>query len=114
MIGVAVALLLTAQQPDSARRYWPVTVDELARGRVRHTHVVVTGRVRRVHRERDGDLHVKLTGQRLYIVLECIPRLPCDPPTVGERIRAWGIARYDFEHQWWELHPLERWERVAG
>lgn len=102
-----VVLLALLQQPT--RPYWPVTVDELAGGHVVHTHVAVTGRVRLVRMEADGDRHIKLTGVRAFIVAECIPALGCPAPTVGQRIQVRGIARFDAEHHWWEVHPVEAW-----
>jgi len=104
----ALLALVFVQQP--ARTYWPVTVDELAAGTVKHTHVQVTGRVRLVRHEDDGDLHVKLTGVRGFIVAECIPALPCQPPPLGARITVRGIARFDGEHHWYEVHPVEAWQ----
>ena len=98
----------TSQTPG--RRYWPVSVDSLATGKVPHTHVQTVGRVRLIRRELDGDWHLKLTGVRGFVILEIIPGLPLPLPKVGDRIRAFGIEREDHEHQWIELHPLEKWE----
>jgi hypothetical protein len=91
------------------RTYWPVTVEQLAAGTVKHTHVRVTGRVKLVRHEGDGDLHIQLTGVTAFIVAECIPALPCTPPPLNARITVEGISRVDGEHHWWEVHPVERW-----
>lgn len=91
-----------------ARPYWPVTVEQVPT--TAHTHIKVTGRVRLVRREDDGDLHIKLTGTTGFIVAECIPALPCPQPPVGQRITVYGISREDKEHRWYEVHPVERWE----
>lgn len=96
-------------QRPVVRHYWPVSVDSLATGKVAHTHVAVTGRVRLVRRETDGDLHIKLTGVKSFIVAECIPALMCPPPIVGQRITVYGISRWDGEHHWAETNPVERW-----
>jgi hypothetical protein len=85
-----------------------MSVDQLAAGTA-HPHVQVTGRVALVRHEADGDTHIKLVGRTSFIVAECIPSLPCRLPLVGSRIVAKGIPRYDGEHKWWELHPLEEW-----
>ncbi len=108
MIALVLLLLQIAQTPG--RRYWPVSVDSLATGHVLHTHVQVTGRVKLVRREADGDTHIQLTGVRSFIVAECVPELPCALPTVGQRITVYGISREDKEHHWFECHPVERWE----
>ena len=82
-------------------------MDALAGEMVLHTHVQVTGRVALVRHELDGDLHIKLVGATRFIVAECIPQLPCTPPVVGTKITVFGISRYDSEHRWWEVHPVE-------
>jgi hypothetical protein len=103
LLGAAAAAVQTP-----ARTYWPVTVEQVAT--TMHTHVKVTGRVRLVRKEADGDTHIKLTGVTGYLVAECIPALPCALPTVGQRITVYGISRIDKEHGWAEVHPTERWE----
>jgi hypothetical protein len=100
--------LLVPTIATAQRTYWPVSVDSLAAGQVQHTHVQVTGRVRLVRHEGDGDLHLKLTGVTGFIVAECIPALPCAVvPKVGDRVTVRGISRYDGEHHWHEVHPVE-------
>ena len=103
-------LLLLLQQPH--RLYHRETIEQLAAGRVPWPYVETTGRVRLVRLEDDGDLHIKLSGVTAYVVLEVIPEMPLARPTVGTRIRAFGIAREDKEHHWFELHPLVRWEAI--
>src|SRR2546429_2120575 len=98
-------LLLLALLQTPGRRYWSVSVDSLATGNVPHTHVQTVGRVKLVRHEADGDWHVQLTGVRGFVVLELIPGLPVPRPAVGQRIRAFGITRWDQEHSWAELHP---------
>lgn len=106
LVKLVVVLTIAAQGPS--RHYWPVTVDQLASGTVKHTHVQVSGRVKLVRHEADGDLHIQLTGVKAFIVAECIPRMPCVPPAVGSVITVRGISRYDGEHHWWECHPVEQ------
>lgn len=96
---------LAVQQP--ARTYWKVPVDSLAIGHTAHTHVEVSGLVTLVRHEGDGDTHIKIVGLHGFIVAECIPALPCRKPKVGERITVRGIARQDWEHKWYEVHPVE-------
>ena|SRR5204863_3646859 len=91
------------------RPYHPVTIAQLSQGSVVFTHVAVTGTVTLVKSETDGDLHIRLTEGTQFIVAECIPKLPCSRPSLGRRITVKGISRYDKEHVWWEVHPVEEW-----
>jgi len=101
-----VSWLLLALSLQS-RYYWPVNVDTLASHGTPHTHVSVSGLVTLVRREADGDLHIKLVGHTGFVVAECVPKLPCRAPRVGERVTVKGISRHDGEHNWWEVHPVE-------
>lgn len=92
------------------RAFWPISLDSLAVGRPKHTHVAITGTVSYVRREDDGDLHIKIKSPSgRFIIAECIPKLPCLLPKVGTRITVKGISRPDPEHGWWEVHPVEEW-----
>jgi hypothetical protein len=97
-----------AQTSTLNRRYWPTSVDSLAAGRAKHTHIEVRSRVSAVRHEDDGDLHIVLQAKSAaFIVAECIPKLPCVPPRVGDSVTVRGISRRDPEHPWWEVHPVE-------
>lgn len=78
------------------------------------THLCVTGTVRYVRAERDGDVHVRLCDGALCVVAEIIPAVPLARPPKGARIEACGITRYDGwpGHGWHELHPLLAWKEV--
>lgn len=91
------------------RTYWPVNLGDYAKNGTAHTHISVTGRVGLVKRESDGDLHIKLVDPKTlrFIVAECIPIRPCTKPAVGSTITVQGISRFDGEHKWWEVHPVE-------
>lgn len=104
VVGVAGG----AQRPKyEDRHYWPVTVAKMATNK--HTHVAVTDTVKLVRHEMDGDLHIRL-GQAPFITAECIPELMCPEPKLGQIITVYGISRFDGEHKWYEVHPIERWE----
>lgn len=91
-----------------ARRYWWVPLDSLAIGHTTHTHVRVHGNVTLVRTEADGDVHIRLSAPSgRFIVAECIPRLPCRRPKLGDTLTVSGISRRDAEHAWWEVHPVE-------
>ncbi len=101
--------------PEEGRRYWVVSLDSLALGRVAHTHVRVTGRLTAKRWQTDGDLHLHLTSAHHFIIGECIPTgcgncKALDQAgmfKVGQMVTLLGITRYDREHGWWELHPVE-------
>lgn len=102
-----------AIQPDvPGRRYWPVSIEQMAT--TKRTHVQTCGVVTYARRLADGDVHVTLSSGEDFVVLEIIPGLPLPTPKKGQRIRAWGIHRIDRWHKtdrypegWPELHPLE-------
>ncbi len=64
----------------------------------------------KVHNEGDGDWHVNVTDAKGHTqVLEFVPEVPLKLPDVGQRIKVWGIVRYDIGHRWWEIHPVFGW-----
>jgi hypothetical protein len=100
---LAMLLLIAA----SGRQYFTVSIANLAAGRNFHTHVRVTGKVVLVKHEADGDLHVRLSDGKHWIVAECIPELPCREPRLRETVTVEGISRFDYKHRWQEVHPVE-------
>lgn len=112
---LTLALLACTAIPAQAQRtYWKATIARLSTGSYPHTHVVLDSViVDYVRAEADSDYHIRLrdpldTIPEHFVVAECIPALPCRHPKVGERISIWGIMRYDAEHGWAEIHPVER------
>ena len=80
------------------------------------THLRVEGEVAYVHRETDGDVHIRVCHNGRCMVAECIPGLPvsrvvtrggaphseelvtrdfCQTLRVGQRVGVYGISRYD-------------------
>lgn len=102
-------LALLLQIAPVSRTYWPATVTQLASGTFKHTHVQVSGVVAYTRIEDDGDLHIRLVADTgaVFVIAECIPKLPCRRPKNGERITVQGIQRRDYEHGWVECHPVE-------
>lgn len=86
--------------------YLHTTVAKMATGQVHMTRAEVTGSVQIVRREDDGDWHIRVSDGKYFIVAECMPQLPCTLPKVGDKITVRGITRYDYEHSWYELHPV--------
>jgi|SRR5213592_872114 len=95
-----VILLLALSRP-----YFPVDICQL--DSTNHTHVQVTGKVTKIHTEADGDIHIRVVNQGCFVILEIIPSLPMISPKRGDTIIARGILRYDKQHKWYELHPVE-------
>lgn len=72
----------------------------------------MTGTVSYVHKETDGDTHIRLVSSSgWFIIGECIPVITPSPCSVslhvGEQITIKGITRRDPEHGWYEVHPIE-------
>jgi hypothetical protein len=77
---------------------------------VKHTHVEVSGTVLEVKPEQDLDHHIWLSDGTNKIACEIIPELPLQLPAVGSAITIDGLLRYDYEHNWWEVHPVCQWK----
>lgn len=75
------------------------------------THVSTIGTVIYIRKQADGDWHLTLMDPPApeKLIAEIIPAIPFPVPRKGQRIRVWGIARTDREHQWVEIHPVEGW-----
>lgn len=76
-------------------------------------HVVAEGFVSEIQvNDEDGDLSFKLVddlGQPgPFIVCEIIDPIHLAPPSVGSRVRVYGVSRYDgkADHNWYEVHPV--------
>lgn len=76
-------------------------------------HVVAEGFVSEIRvNDEDGDLSFKLVddlGQPgPFIVCEIIDPIHLAPPSVGSRVRVYGVSRYDgqMDHNWYEVHPV--------
>jgi len=94
------------------RSYFNVSLSEFAKHGSGRTHVSIVGYVSRVRLEADGDMHIELVSSlhaktRSTIMAECVPYHPCVRPRLHTRVRVAGISRFDPEHHWWEVHPVE-------
>lgn len=80
------------------------------------TKISVEGIVDKIARQPDGDYHMVIRQQYipagLFLVTEFIPEIKLPLPKEGDRIKIWGIIRFDTLHNWWELHPVIGWETV--
>lgn len=79
-------------------------------------HAVIEGKVAKIINESDGDTHVWLEygGGKGQLACEWTPQSTAKPPpSVGSAIRVYGILRYDLQHGWWEIHPVDAWEPLG-
>lgn len=79
-------------------------------------HCAVTGTVEKVISETDGDHHIWLVfdgSSKSRLACEITPQQPIPVPAVGAHVRIYGIFRYDHQHAWWEIHPVDHIEEVA-
>jgi hypothetical protein len=74
------------------------------------THVAVAGRVVRIRSTPDGGWRVRLadTGGALAAV-EFRPSRPIPLPPIGAWVVVRGRLRYDDQHRWYVVDPVEDW-----
>jgi hypothetical protein len=90
-----------------------------------NTHAAVTGYILdwQLNPNVDGDRHIVVCDSANFvitksgyapdvqhcIVAETVPYMPCTRiATFPYQATLYGIVRFDAEHNWWELHPVER------
>jgi hypothetical protein len=94
---------------------WVCTPRDPSRPLFVSSRACVQGRVEEVISEPDGDSHIWLTVEgagKGRLACEIATDHAGGLPSRGDRIRAFGILRYDLRHSWAELHPVEAWEPV--
>ena len=76
-------------------------------------HVMAEGYVSEVRvNDEDGDLSFKLVDNLghpgPFLICEIIDPIKLAPPSVGSRVRVYGVSRYDgqTDHNWYEVHPV--------
>ena len=91
----------------------PPSHDEPRRASQRHA--IVLGRVARVRWRHDGGWRILLaeTGGALAAG-EIRPSNPLPLPRVGAYIFLRGALRYDEEHRWYAIDPVETWVEANG
>ena len=102
---------LVAKDALDLREFHPVSIAEMER--TTRPHVVAEGYVSEMRiNDEDGDLSFKLVddlGQAgPFIVCEIIDPIRVEPPSIGSRVRVYGVSRYDNQrnHNWYEVHPV--------
>jgi hypothetical protein len=83
--------------------------------RALRTYVTVVGRVVRVRTRGGGGWRLRLadTGGALAAA-EIRPSHPLPLPPIGSRIVIRGALRYDEEHRWYVVDPVEQWLESRG
>ena len=132
IVALVAALLLAAnkrasQEEESAgsmvaealdlSEFHSVNIADIERNQ--KAHVVAEGYVSEVSvNDEDGDLSFKLVDDLgrpgPFIICEIIDPIRLSPPSVGSRVRVYGVSRYDgqADHNWYEVHPVLNIELV--
>jgi hypothetical protein len=86
----------------------------MRRGACYGGRATVTGRVLRVRACPSGGWRIRLTetGGALAAA-EIRPSNPLPLPRVGTRIAICGTLRYDEEHRWYAVDPVEIWVQAV-
>jgi hypothetical protein len=111
---VLTFLVQTGEIADEDVLYHDVDLADFIVNGSDKTKVAVEGIVDKVTDEPDGDNHIVLRAPNvplLFLVTETIPEIKLPLPKVGDRIKIWGITRFDILHNWWELHPVIGWQK---
>lgn len=110
---------VSAERPFDASNFRPVAISDIHNNT--KTHVVAEGYVTEVRLdEEDGDLMFKLVEDvsqpQPFIICEIISPINLAPPTVGSRVKVYGVSRYDADEgrQWHEVHPVLNIETVKN
>jgi hypothetical protein len=98
-----------------ANMQWTVTPTNASIPLFTEPHACVIGTVEKVIQETDSDTHIWLTldgTSKGQLACEIAPQNPLTAPQVGDHIAVYGIFRYDLQHGWPEIHPVDHWEKV--
>jgi hypothetical protein len=113
---ITVVLLLTSFAVPETRYHHPIDIAQLATIGPTWTHVGTVGWVRSIRHEADGDTHLKICDgtNKWCFYAELVPYKKIDVSKIrlGDQVIVKGISRYDRQHKWWEIHPVENIEVV--
>src|SRR5437867_10016198 len=90
-------------RPRPSKLFHPIKIKDIKK--VKYTHIKITATVDKVHNERDGDVHFRVSDGSNSLVCEIIPEIPLQVPIIGAKVKISGILRFDKEHDWYECHP---------
>jgi hypothetical protein len=101
----------------SADEYREVSISEMPTNT--EPHIVTEGYISEIRVDHlEGDLVFKLVESMdqpsPFVICEIIPPFRLDPPQIGNRVRVYGVSRFDPKenHQWYEVHPVMSIEEV--
>jgi hypothetical protein len=116
-----------AKHEEVKRTYAELTIAELVHedpsswSEKMGTHATVGGFVTQAMKEEDGDTDIRICenpkiegmDRARCIEAKCIPKVPCESPSIGKPITIRGITRYDAKagNHWWEINPVEQIEK---
>ena len=97
----------------SAAPYPLVRISDINSAKYFGPRASVIGVISDVQKSFDGDWHLNIRARDGSVLVgEMIPEHQMPIPTVGDKVRIWGVVRYDMEHRWWELHPVLGFSRI--
>ncbi|GEM_PF-2384434 len=104
--------LMTAVGLGKSNDPYPlISVGKLESNIYREPRAAIIGIAETIVKASDGDYHVNIRDdQGRALVTEIAPDHPLPLPKIGQKIRIWGVTRYDLDHRWWEIHPVMGWE----
>jgi hypothetical protein len=125
IILAVVSIFLWQAARIASPRYSSIPTDEFRQVPISEMpantepHVVTEGYISEVRTDgEDGDLVFKLVESleepSPFIICEIIPPFRLNPPEVGNKVRVYGVSRFDPKenHQWYEVHPVMEIEKV--
>lgn len=102
----------------SAESFSIVSINEMPSNT--EPHIVIEGYVSEIRMEEDGDKSFKLVenlgSNQPFIVCEIIDPIKLNPPSIGTKVKVYGVSRYDgkSDHNWYEVHPVLNIELVKN
>lgn len=109
---VSTLFLEAGEKEDDDLLYYDTDLSSFIMHGSTKTKVAVVGIVDKIAHQPDGDYHVIIrNSEGMALVTEFIPEITLPLPTVGNRIKIWGVVRFDILHNWWEIHPVIGWEK---
>lgn len=94
-------------------QYPLISIEDLEKNLFWGPRAAAIGTVTDVVRASDGDHHINVKDEKTgrILVAETVPEYSLPLPEIGQKIKIWGVTRFDIEHRWWELHPVFGWEK---
>ena len=110
LVAAGLLLISDRREPDYGQTVWPAIAESFDQ---KEFHEVSISNI-----DKDGDLTFRLVEDlgrgEPFIVCEIIEPIRLEAPSVGSRVRVYGVSRYDDQenHRWHEVHPVLNIENV--